>query len=226
MIYFHSINNSDTFAHKIDKYMISKKPIYLFLSHFHLDHIIGLHTLNKFNFSQGLNIYGQLRTKRILSEIINSPYTISLDKLPYTVEVFELKEGRHQIPFLVECRHLLHSSRCFGYRLEIDRKIIAYCPDTGVCENAMKLAKDADLLVTECSYKSGEEDENWPHLNPKSAARIARDSGAKKLALIHFDASLYLTIKDREDAEIQAKKIFRNTFAAMDDMEIEVVPKV
>ena len=35
---------------KIDNYIKDKRPIYLFLSHFHLDHIIGLHALNKFSF--------------------------------------------------------------------------------------------------------------------------------------------------------------------------------
>ena len=44
--------------YKIDQYIPerNKKPVYLFLSHFHLDHIVGLHTLMKFNFSQGLTI--------------------------------------------------------------------------------------------------------------------------------------------------------------------------
>ncbi len=208
--------------YKIDRYITSKKPIYLFLSHFHLDHIIGLHTLNKFNFSQGLNIYGQLRTKRILNEIINSPYTISLDKLPYTVEVFELKEGRHHIPFLVECRHLLHSSKCFGYRLEIDRKIIAYCPDTGVCENAIELAKDANLLITECSFKSGQYNEKWPHLNPEDAAQIAKQASAKKLTLLHFDANICRTLPERKQAQEKARGIFNNTIVAVDNMEIEL----
>ncbi len=35
--------------YKIDRYISSEKPVYLFLSHFHLDHIIGLHILGKFN---------------------------------------------------------------------------------------------------------------------------------------------------------------------------------
>jgi len=35
---------------KLDKYIKDNRPIYLFLSHFHLDHIIGLHSLNKFYF--------------------------------------------------------------------------------------------------------------------------------------------------------------------------------
>jgi len=37
--------------YKIDQYITStsKRPIYLFLSHFHLDHIVGLHIMSKFN---------------------------------------------------------------------------------------------------------------------------------------------------------------------------------
>ena len=51
--------------HKLDRYFNKEKPIYLFLSHFHLDHIIGLHILDKFVFKQGISIYGQKGTKNI-----------------------------------------------------------------------------------------------------------------------------------------------------------------
>ena len=54
---------------------MTAKPIFLFLSHFHLDHIIGLHVLNKFNFAQGLTIIGQSGTRDLLNKIINSPFT-------------------------------------------------------------------------------------------------------------------------------------------------------
>ena len=56
---------------KLNKYVNDRKPIYLFLSHFHLDHIIGLHVLNKFNFTQGLTIIGQSGTRDSLNKIIN-----------------------------------------------------------------------------------------------------------------------------------------------------------
>ncbi len=34
-----------------------ERPVYLFISHLHLDHIIGLHTLPLFKISQGIDIY-------------------------------------------------------------------------------------------------------------------------------------------------------------------------
>ncbi len=210
--------------YKIDQYIpdYSKKSIYLFISHFHLDHIIGLHILNKFNFRQGMYIYGQAGTKVILDMLINTPFTVSLSKLPFKVEVHELSDGIHNIPFSVKSRFLLHSSKCMGYRFKFDGKIIAYCPDTGICENAIELAKNADLLIAECSFKSGQSNAQWPHLNPEEAAQIAKEARTKRLALLHFDANIYQTLQKRKEAEEKAREIFSNTLAAVDDMQIEI----
>lgn len=208
--------------YKLDQYIPnnSKKPIYLFISHSHLDHIIGLHILNKFNFSQGLRMYGQAGTKNILNAIINASYTVPFDKLPFKVEIYELPEGTHNIPFSVRCEFLRHSLPCLGYRFELDGKIITYCTDTGTCENAIELARNADLLIAECSFKSGQSDANWPHLNPEDAAHIAGQARAKKLALLHFDANIYKKFQNRKEAEEKAREIFINTFAATDNQEI------
>lgn len=118
----------------------------------------------------------------------------------------------------------MHSTLTLGFRFNIEGKLISYCPDTGYCSNASELAKDADLLVAECAYKSGQVNDSWPHLNPEKAAELALNANAKKLALIHFDASIYPTIQQRMDAEFQANKIFNNTITAVDDLEIDVLP--
>lgn len=79
----------------------SDKPIYLFLSHFHLDHIEGLHILNKFNFKNNFQIYGQRGTQKILDNIINQPYTVPFAELPFEVEIHEIEEGINNIPFKI-----------------------------------------------------------------------------------------------------------------------------
>ena len=76
----------------------------------------------------------------------------------------------------------------------------------------MKLAENADLLLTECAYRPGQIDEKWPHLNPESAARIAVESNAKKLILVHFDANNYQTFDDRRKAEDIAISKFPASF--------------
>jgi len=208
--------------HKIDKFINTKKPVYLFLSHFHLDHIEGLHILNKFNFSDGLTILGPPGTKKILNRIINKPFTVPFKQLPFRTEIQEMSEGFHKSPFSFQCHYLLHSTPTFGYRFDVDHKIITYCPDTGYCHTAVKLAENADLLISECSYKSGEVSKDWPHLNPEIAAQIARQAHAQRLALVHFDPSRYLTLLERNRAKRAAQRIFLPVIATIDEMQIKL----
>ena len=39
-------------------------------------------------------------------------------------------------------------------------------PDTRLCENVVLLAEDTDLLIAECAHLPGEQNPEWPHLNP------------------------------------------------------------
>jgi ribonuclease BN (tRNA processing enzyme) len=208
--------------YKIDRYIPvgDEKPATLLLSHFHLDHIYGLHMLVKCRFPHGLTLCGPAGTRRIIDLIVNSPFTVSLERLPYATQVHELPEEADCLAFPVDAKPLLHSGTTLGYRIHIDGKIIAYCPDTGYCQNAVTLGRDADLLIAECAYKSGEADESWPHLNPESAARIAVEAGAKRLILTHFAAGTYLTLPERKASEEAAQRIFSNTLAAVDDTMI------
>ncbi|MBI5640301.1 MAG: ribonuclease Z [Nitrospirae bacterium] len=208
--------------YKADRHISEDKPTFLFLSHFHLDHIFGLHILNKFRFSPGLVICGPQGAKDILNTIINLPFSMPLNRLGFPTEILELPEDQGRLPMHVESLPLLHSSLTLGYRFHIDDKIIAYCPDTGYCENAVKLAEKADLLITECAYRTGQTSEVWPHLNPELAARIATEARAKSLALVHFDAFIYKTLEDRKRAEEAARRVFPQTVSAVDDMQISL----
>jgi ribonuclease BN (tRNA processing enzyme) len=218
---YHIILDAGNGIYKADRYIQDDLPVYLFLSHFHLDHIEGLHILNKFSFQKGLRIYGQKGTRKALETIVNEPFTVPLSKLPFPVEVNELSQGPYKIPFPLECRFLVHATPCLGYRFELDGRIIAYCPDTGVCDNAVMLAEDADLLITECSHKPGENSPQWPHLNPQDASEIALRAKAKRLALTHFDAGRYTTIQERLDA-VKSVTDFNGIIAANDGMVLEL----
>lgn len=206
--------------HKLLKYVTETKPIFLFLSHFHLDHINGIHVLAKFKFKQTLHIYGQLGTRQTIKEIVRHPYTVPLEDLPFKVEVHELTEGTHRVPFPVMCKPLLHADPCFGYRITLDNHVITYCTDTGIHDNTIELANNADVLIHECALKFGQRNDEWPHTDPQQAAEIARASKVKQLILTHFDAAMYESIKERKKAEVVARQIFENTTAAMDGMEL------
>ena len=205
---------------RADDFVEGGKPVYLCLSHFHVDHIEGLHILTKFRFREGLTLCGPAGSRDILGTFLNAPFTIPLDELPYPARLLEMPEETDSLPFPVTALPLRHASLTLGYRIEIDGRIIAYCPDTGYCENAVTLARSADLLITECAYKQGQSNESWPHLNPETAARIAREAGAKRLVLTHFDAGVYRSLAERKESEAVAAAGFSATTAGMDGLQV------
>ncbi len=207
---------------KADRYISQEKPVCLFLSHFHIDHIAGLHTLVKFRLKQGLKIFCMPGGSALLRTIVREPFTVPLEKLPYPSQVIELEEGVHKVPFTVECRPLVHPAPCYGYRVEIDGRVIAFCTDTGVCENAVTLARDADLLITECGLKPGDSSPEWPHLNPQDAIGIARRANARRLALLHFGAEVYRTLDERKAVKDQFEPLSPGLIVATDDLTVDV----
>ena len=217
---YHILLAAGNGLYKADRYIKDDRPVFLFLSHFPLDHIEGLHVLNKFSFP-GLTILGQKGTVQTLKTIINEPFTVPLDRQTYPVEIRELSPGPYKLPFPLDCRFLRHASPCLGYRFDLDGKTITYIPDTGPCENAILLAEDADLLITECAFLPGEKSEEWPHLSPQDAADIARRAKAKRLALTHFDAGRYTSLQMRHQAAATAEG-FSDIVVAEDEMALHL----
>jgi ribonuclease BN (tRNA processing enzyme) len=206
----------------IDSYIDYSRPTYLLISHLHFDHIIGLYSIAKLKIQNRVLIIGGKNIVRNLKKVFNQPFSAPFESAPFDVEIAEYHSILSQLPFELEVLPLLHSSPTLGFRLTLEGKTIAYCSDTGICDNVYKLAQNADLLITECSYKSEEYHINWPHLNPELAAHIAIKSKAKKMVLMHFDADRYRSYEDRERACEICKRHFSNTIISKDGLIIEM----
>lgn len=215
--------------YKLDKYIKEDKPIFLFISHFHVDHVSGFHTLAKFKFKQGLVVCVAKGRKKDFETLVNPPYTLGFKRqaenvknLSIDVRLHELSEDKNSLPFPASCIELYHAYKDHGCRFELDGKIVAYSGDTGICENSFKLAKNADVLIHECSWEAVPKGSKWGHVDPTLAAELAKKANVKQLILTHFDASVYTTFEKRDEAEKIAQRIFPNTTAARDDMTIEI----
>ena len=222
------ILDSGNGIYKLDNFIKEDKPIKLFISHFHIDHTSGLHTLVKFNFKQGIDIYAADGRRMDFETLVNPPYTIGHKNKPENIGIQKTEYRLHEFSELqednleVSAIKLKHAYEDHGYRFEIDGKIISYTGDTGITENVFKLAENADVLISECTNKNTADDDKWGHLDPVQAATMARKANTKKLILTHFGANLYTSFEDRKWAEEEAKKIFENTTSASDLMEFEV----
>lgn len=219
---FNLIIDAGTGIFRAGKYIKNKKPIYLFLSHLHLDHIYGVHSFFGFAPKQGITIFTSKGTKKELDKIVCPPFTIAFKDLDFPVKVVEIEEGKNNVPFEFDCLKLNHIDYTLGYSFNLDGKKIVYCCDTGPCENVLKLAKDADALIHECTLKCGEVDKEWGHCGPEISARVAKKVNAKKLILTHFAPISYPNLKARLKSLKSAQSIFKNTFIAYDKKSISI----
>ncbi len=215
--------------YKLDRYIREDKPISLFISHFHIDHTSGLHTLAKFDFKQGIDVYVGQGRSRDFKTLVHPPFTIGYEPHPKNIaqlktpiRLHELSEEGESIPFFAQALPQHHAYIDHGYRLELEGKIIAYTGDCGLTEKVKPLAENADILISECSNKQTDSPDIWGHLDPMLAAQIAKEGKVKQLILTHFSPAAYPTLDEREEALAKAKEIFPNTIAATDGMEFSL----
>lgn len=214
--------------YKLDDYIREDKPIAMFISHFHLDHVSGLHTLARFNFKQGIDVYVGEGRAGDFETLVNPPFTVgykpkaeNIINLNTEIRLRELVQGV-DVGYGANAVKLHHAYVDHGFRIELEGKTIAYTGDCGLTESAKKLAGGADLLISECSNKKTEEPDRWGHFDPMLAAGLAHDGGVGQLILTHFGAHTYQTLEERKWAENEAKKVFPNTIAAVDGLEFEL----
>lgn len=208
---------------KLVDFIKTDKPIFIFISHFHIDHICGLHTLAKLQkLKNKITIFGQKGLKKYFNIFVNHPFSASVSELKLNLCLEELKPGKHNLSFEVICLPLKHADPSMGYRMNLDGKIIAYCSDTAVCPNDAELAKDADLFIHECAFLPNHGPDKWGHTEPAEAGQLARDAGAKKLILTHLGADGYNSKEKRNEAERVARNIFPQTTVAFDGMTVEI----
>jgi len=207
--------------YKLNRYIKdATKPIYLFISHLHFDHITGLHLLNTFHFVQGINLMVPEVLVPALTTVFQPPYMAPPDTLNVKVTVVPTCEGENKVPIQFSAFKMFHSSTNYGYRFTLENKVVAYSGDTGICDNELPLAHEADVLIYECSNEPGHKQGPWGHMNPAEAATIAKNAGAKQLLLMHFAPNYYPNLEARVEAEKVAREIFPNTKAMVDDDQI------
>ncbi|BAU14500.1 ribonuclease Z [Leptolyngbya sp. NIES-3755] len=107
---------------------------------------------------------------------------------------------------------------------EIGRKMV-YCTDTVFCENAIDLARDADVLIHEATFAHQDAEMAFQRLHSTStmAAQTALLAQVKTLIMTHFSPRYApgnaIQIKDLLD---EARAIFPNTELASDFWTYEI----
>lgn len=199
----------------------------IWVSHFHLDHLGGL---APFLFgtkwapqlrerTKPLRIFGPSGTRRLL-ETVDQSNQYRLLEQRFSIEVIEVESGADftMLPGL-KARTLStpHTAESMAVRLTAsDGKSLVYTSDTGYADELVEFAKDADLLLTECSFRKDKAVE--AHLELSEAMKLAALAAAKRVVLTHFYPEW-----DGIDIAAEAAELWPGeVIAAMDGLRLDI----
>ncbi len=193
---------------------------YIFVTHFHPDHISDLVPIlfalrNTHDLPEGtlLRVWGPRGFIHFMHgmEIAYGKWLHSQDGL---FKFYELKRRLLDFPgFRLIWGKVIHKNESVGFRFEIDGKIICYSGDSGYCVELTRLCREADLAILECSFPDELAVEG--HLSPSLAGKIASTAKAKKLVLTHF----YPGTTDSNLLEV-AQKFFSGPVELAEDLKV------
>lgn len=208
---------------------------YIFLSHFHWDHIQGIPFFQPaFCPGNEFYIHGAFKVDSRLEDALRGQmgslyFPVKMSDMPSSLHFIELLEETIRVGNLVvTSRHLNHPQGAFGYRIEDEDAVVAYAtdnepwPDRHRDEKLFELARDADLLIFDSQFTPDdyEAHRGWGHSTWMDAIEVAKAAGVKTLCLFHHDPY-------REDDQIdtileKARKLFPETIMASRELTLEL----
>jgi ribonuclease BN (tRNA processing enzyme) len=185
----------------------------ILLSHFHVDHIIGLSYLPGLAaqaecvvWGPGRALYGTA-TVDLLRRILGRPlFALEVDEF-LAVKEFQIREfelGPFQLAVRAQEKHTQPS---VAFRIGDD---LTYCTDTGYDHENVSFAAGCRHLVHEAFYLHDAPDAT--HATPEEAARIAAAADVSRLTLVH----LHPQLEDDARLLIRARAVFGPAEAGRD----------
>ena len=163
---------------------------HIFYTHLHNDHINDLGAIIWSNNYGGvrkntLNLYGPKNFKRYFKILVNK--LLKPTKIYFDINIKQLKNSTIKIRNInIKTSETKHSTttKSVIYRIEHKGKTLVYTGDTDYCKEVVEIAKNADVLLIECSFPNNKKIEG--HLTPALAGKIASEANVKSVILTHF----------------------------------------
>jgi ribonuclease BN (tRNA processing enzyme) len=161
------------------------------LSHLHADHCIDMLGYSVFqNYHPAgprprIPVYGPAGTAERLAAALGGEHLGMTDAFDFEA----LAPGTVEIgPLKITTGRMSHPVETFGFRIEHAGQVLAYSADTGPCDELVRLAAGADVLLCEASFTDGPDLAPDLHLTARQAASHAARAGVGELVLTHLVA--------------------------------------
>lgn len=162
---------------------------YIFITHLHPDHTSDLIPFlfgTKYNTEQQrlkpLYLTGPPGFLDFFNSLKNT-FNNWID--PEQLFVSEISPGKYKFDdFILSCEYTSHTENSLAYGIVSEGKKLVYTGDTDYSEDLAGFAKDADLLLIECSFPDNRKVKG--HLTPSEVIRIMELSGPGKTLLTHM----------------------------------------
>jgi ribonuclease BN (tRNA processing enzyme) len=174
---------------------LKSKKTFIFISHLHLDHIVGIHYLSSISKLKEINIILHKKYIKKFKNIFNKPYTLKFSDFKNKISIISFEEKKYpKIPIEFITKKLYHSDPSYGFKFFLDKKIISYCTDTRYCKNLINLSDGSDLLILECNQLNKKK--NF-HLSFEEIKKYKTKFNTNKIALTHFGPEDFETVNER-----------------------------
>jgi len=191
----------------------------ILFSHLHLDHVADLPALLWALDGEGqqcadrpLRLYGPPGFGNFFARL-SDLYGKWIERLPMPIFIHEVQNERFTLgPWQIETVAMSHGAPANGYRLERDNKVLAYTGDTGPCENIVKLARHADLFISECSFPDGLP--TAAHMTAGDVGQFAAKAECRRVLLTHFYPECFAV-----DVAAQCRKYFSGQIELASDLQ-------
>lgn len=155
------------------------------LTHLHLDHVSDLLALANARYladMPGLQVFGPQGTE-VYFRIAKSVYP-NLADMAVAVQELSPMDAFTLKGFDIFAEEARHSVTALAFRLVAEEKVLVYSGDTEPCPRVAALAKEADLLIHECSFPEPFDVTN--HSTPKKLGSMIKNQGVKRVVLTHL----------------------------------------
>ncbi|HEX7256002.1 MAG TPA: MBL fold metallo-hydrolase [Gaiellaceae bacterium] len=160
--------------------------VHVALTHFHLDHIVGLAALSGFGVEarevwMPARLLAGAQAGDLLERLLGPPFMLGAARVAAAREL----EGDAEIgPFRVEIRiQEQHPGRSLAFKVD---GALAYCTDTAYDPANVEFARGARLLLHE-AFWPGETTDDPGHTASGEAGRLAAEAGVERLVLVHVN---------------------------------------